>query len=72
MRNVDAAELKDQGGQQAKENLQRKIDSGQVSIDRKAKDRYGRSVGEVYIDGKRVEQGDIGPRCGRGVKKATC
>ena len=29
-------------------------------------DKYGRTLAEVYIDGRRIEQPDIGPRAGRG------
>lgn len=29
-------------------------------------DRYGRTLAEVYVDGRRIEQSDIGPRAGRG------
>jgi len=29
-------------------------------------DRYGRTLAEVYVNGRRIEQSDIGPRMGRG------
>jgi hypothetical protein len=29
-------------------------------------DKYGRTLAEVYVDGRRIEQSDIGPRAGRG------
>ena len=29
-------------------------------------DKYGRTLAEVYVGGRRIEQADIGPRAGRG------
>jgi micrococcal nuclease len=64
--NVYAAELNQAGGPAAKRRLQSLIASGEVTLRPLGHDRYGRTLAEVYIDGRRVEQSDIGPRAGRG------
>ena len=64
--NVYAAELNQPGGHAAKRRLQLIISSGDVVIRPFGWDRYGRTLAEVYVNGRRIEQGDIGPRAGRG------
>jgi hypothetical protein len=64
--NVYAAELNQSGGYAAKRRLQAVIASGDVTLRPIGHDRYGRTLAEVYVNGRRVEQSDIGPRAGRG------
>jgi len=64
--NVYAAELNQVGGAAAKLRLQALVQAGDVSLKRYGQDRYGRLLAEVYINGRRIEQADIGPRAGRG------
>ena len=64
--NVYAAELNESGGQAAKRRLQALVSAGDVQIRAYGTDRYGRTLAEVYVNGRRIEQGDIGPRAGRG------
>jgi len=64
--NVYAAELKEPGGQAAKKKLQALIKGKDVVIVPHATDKYGRTLADVYVDGRRIEQADIGPRAGRG------
>jgi len=64
--NVYAAELNQPGGHAAKRRLQLMVSSGDVVILPFGPDRYGRTLAEVYVNGRRIEQGDIGPRAGRG------
>jgi hypothetical protein len=64
--NVYAAELNQTGGAAAKKRLQARIASGDVTLRPVGHDRYGRLLAEVYVDGRRIEQSDIGPRAGRG------
>lgn len=64
--NVYAAELNQTGGYAAKRRLQSLIASGEVVLRPYGQDRYGRTLAEVYVNGRRVEQADIGPRAGRG------
>jgi endonuclease YncB( thermonuclease family) len=64
--NVYAAELNQPGGHAAKRRLQLIVSSGELVIRPFGLDRYGRTLAEVYVNGRRIEQGDIGPRGGRG------
>ena len=64
--NVYAAELNESGGGAAKRRMQALIASGDVTLRPFGTDRYGRLLAEVYVNGRRIEQSDIGPRAGRG------
>jgi micrococcal nuclease len=64
--NVYAAELNEAGGYAAKRRMQGLIASGDVTLRPFGHDRYGRTLAEVYVNGRRIEQADIGPRAGRG------
>jgi hypothetical protein len=66
--NVYAAELNEPGGHTSKRRLQALIASGDVTLRTFGHDRYGRTLAEVYVSGRRVEQADIGPRAGRGAQ----
>ena len=66
--NVYAAELNEPGGHGAKRRLQALVSSGQVALRPFGHDRYGRLLAEVYVNGRRIEQADVGPRAGRGAK----
>jgi len=64
--NVYAAELNQSGGYAAKRRLQALVYAGDVQLRPFGTDRYGRTLAEVYVNGRRIEQADIGPRAGRG------
>jgi endonuclease YncB( thermonuclease family) len=64
--NVYAAELHEPGGAAAKKRMQALIAGKDVVIVPHGTDKYGRTLAEVYVDGRRIEQSDIGPRAGRG------
>jgi hypothetical protein len=64
--NVYAAEMNEAGGAAAKRRMQVLIASGSVTWVSHGTDRYGRLLAEVYVNGRRIEQSDIGPRAGRG------
>jgi len=66
--NVYAAELNQAGGYAAKRRLQLIVSSGEVVLRPYGQDRYGRLLAEVYVNGRRIEQADIGPRAGRGAQ----
>lgn len=66
--NVYAAETNEAGGAAAKRRLQSLVRAGEVRLKPVGQDRYGRMLAEVYVDGRRIEQTDIGPRAGRGSK----
>jgi nuclease-like protein len=64
--NVYAAEMNQSGGSAAKKKLQALVQNREVALRTHGKDRYGRVLAEVFVDGRRIEQADIGPRGGRG------
>lgn len=64
--NVYAAEMNEAGGAAAKRRLQSLVSAGEVRLVTHGTDRYGRTLAEVYVNGRRIEQADIGPRAGRG------
>ena len=64
--NVYAAEMNQSGGGAAKKRLQALVQNREVALRTHGKDRYGRVLAEVFVDGRRIEQADIGPRGGRG------
>ena len=66
--NVYAPELNEPGGHAAKRRLNAVVKSGHVVLRPLGQDRYGRTLAEVYVNGRRVEQADIGPRGGRGAQ----
>jgi endonuclease YncB( thermonuclease family) len=63
--NVHAAELNQAGGAAARRRLQALVRSGEVRLRPLGQDRYGRMLAEVYVNGRRIEQADIGPRAGK-------
>lgn len=64
--NVYAAELNQPGGRVARQRMRTLIGSGEITLRPYGTDRYGRTLAEVYVNGRRIEQSDIGPRAGRG------
>ena len=58
--------MKEPGGQAAKKKLRELIKGKDVVLVPHGTDKYGRTLAEVYVDGRRIEQSDIGPRAGRG------
>jgi hypothetical protein len=64
--NVYAPELGEAGGAAAKRRLQSLVTGHEVVFKRFGHDRYGRVLAEAYVEGRRIEQADIGPRAGRG------
>lgn len=62
---VNAPELDQPGGQQARQRLQRRIDFGELVIQRQGRDKYGRTLARVYVNGNRVTQSDVSPKSGQ-------
>jgi micrococcal nuclease len=69
LQGIYAPELREPGGREARERLQRRLESGEVRIERRARDRYGRTVGDVYVGGARITQRDVGRRGGKGARR---
>lgn len=68
LQSIYAPELKEPGGKEARQRLQQRIDSGDVRIERRGRDKYGRTLGRIYVDGQRVRQSEISPKAGRGTR----
>lgn len=68
LHDVYAPEMNEAGGAQARRNLQRHVDGKDVRLRRRGQDRYGRTLADVWVDGRRIEQSDVSPRGGRGIK----
>jgi len=67
--NVMAAELDEPGGEAARDALRALLPmDGEVLVERRAHDRYGRTLARVSVNGRLVTQNDVGPRAGRGMR----
>jgi micrococcal nuclease len=59
---LSAPGLGEPGGDQARARLQRRIQAGELVIERKGRDRFGRTLGRIYVNGNRITQLDVTPR----------
>lgn len=59
---IQAPQLDEPGGEQARERLQRRIRSGEVVVQRGGVDKYGRTLARVYVNGDRITQIDVTAR----------
>ena len=48
-------------GKEARERLQRRLQGGEVVIQRRGKDKYGRTLGRLFVGGQRISQADLTP-----------
>lgn len=69
LREVYAAERGEPGAEAQRRALQRQLDAGGVRIRRHGHDSYGRTLGDIYVNGRKVTQADIGPPGGRGAER---
>ena len=58
---LDAPELDEPGGKQARQRLQQRLKAGEIVIERRGRDRHGRTLGRLYVNGKRITQNDVTP-----------
>ncbi len=59
---LSAPGLNEPGGPVARQRLQRVLQAGEIVIDRKARDKYGRTLARVYVNGNRITQLDVTPK----------
>lgn len=59
---LSAPGLNEPGGPVARQRLQRVLQAGEIVIERKARDKYGRTLARVYVNGNRVTQLDVTPK----------
>lgn len=60
-----APALDEPGGQEARRRLEHRVRSGELVLQRKARDRFGRTLARAFVNGKRVTQLDLDPPRGR-------
>jgi endonuclease YncB( thermonuclease family) len=65
-----APTLNEPGGADARARLDRRIRQGELVIDRQGRDKYGRTLGRIYVNGKRVTQLDVEPKPGRSSRRS--
>jgi endonuclease YncB( thermonuclease family) len=58
--------LEEPGGHEARQRLQRRIQAGELIIDRTGRDKWGRTLGRAYVNGKRITQLDVDTNTRRG------
>jgi len=56
---LHAPSLNEPGGQEARARLERRIRHGELVIERGERDRFGRTHGRIYVNGKRITQLDL-------------
>ncbi len=57
-----APTLNEPGGPEARARLDRRIRQGELVIERQGRDRFGRTLGRIYVNGKRITQLDLEPK----------
>jgi endonuclease YncB( thermonuclease family) len=57
-----APTLNEPGGPEARARLDRRIHQGELVIERGERDRFGRTLARIYVNGKRVTQLDLEPK----------
>jgi endonuclease YncB( thermonuclease family) len=52
------------GGPEARHRLQRRIRAGELVIERKGRDKYGRTLARAYVNGNRITELDVSGQSG--------
>ena len=68
LRDVYAEEYKQAGGREAKRRMEALVRGKDVTLVRHGQDRHGRTLADVWVEGRKVVQEDIGPRAGNGAR----
>jgi endonuclease YncB( thermonuclease family) len=58
---IKAPALAEPGGQQARQRLQQRLQAGEIVIERRGHDKYGRTLGRLFVGGQRITQSDLAP-----------
>jgi endonuclease YncB( thermonuclease family) len=56
LRGIDTPELSEPGGQAARQRLEQLLKEGQIRIVPHGQDIYGRTVADVFVNGKNVAE----------------
>jgi endonuclease YncB( thermonuclease family) len=67
---LKAPTLNEPGGPEARARLERRIRQGELVIERGGRDRFGRTHGRIYVNGKRVTQLDLEPKTRQASKRS--
>src|SRR3954465_8761161 len=59
---LHAPSLNEPGGPEARARLERRIRQGGLVIERKSRDRFGRPLPRIYVNGKRITQLALEPK----------
>src|SRR3954470_4698955 len=59
---LHAPALNEPGGPEARARLERRIRQGELVIERQSRDRFGRTLARIYVNGKRITQLDLEPK----------
>lgn len=46
-------------GKEARDRLQQRVQGREVTIERRGRDKYGRTLGRLYVGGDRITQNDL-------------
>ena len=58
---IKAPSLKQPGGDLARQRLQKRLHGGEIVVERRGFDQWGRTLGRLYVGGERVTQLDVSP-----------
>jgi endonuclease YncB( thermonuclease family) len=58
---IKAPQPGEPGAEAAKQRLQKRIQRGELVIQRKGQDKYGYTLGRIFVDGHRITQSDVAP-----------
>ena len=64
-----APALNEPGGKEARARLDRRIHQGELVIERGERDRFGRTLGRIYVNGKRITQLEV-DKAGRSSRRS--
>jgi micrococcal nuclease len=66
-----APSLNEPGGPQARARLERRIRQGELVVERQGRDRFGRTLGRIYVNGKRITQLDLEPKAKQASRRSS-
>ena len=69
LRGICAAELREPNGKESRDRLAKLLrEAKEVTVLPSGKKSWGRIVGDVFVDGKKITQEDVGPILGKGLE----
>ena len=65
---IKAPSLKQPGGELARQRLQKRLNGGEIVVERRGFDQWGRTLGRLYVGGERVTQLGVNPGAPKNTK----